>query len=260
MSNINKKIAVFLCVLLFSSIILPNIALAAESSVGTATEQEDLDHEVLLDEIIESEDQIEDYEELPDEIVELEDQIGDYLDQFEYTEEDFENMNDEEFEKVFDEIYNSEEFLELEETYEDEFTKFEKEQQMGMIEPQIAPILVPIAAAAARVAIQTIVKHGTKIASKYLKNKLKSVGKNYKLIWNSKNKNGKITSLLKIQHKKTKQIVFRIDNGTIPLKPGSTKWYWHYHIGGTQKKMKHHYSLRSLVPSKHKPTSQTTLY
>ncbi|RJS50196.1 hypothetical protein CJ483_23390 [Bacillus sp. PK3_68] len=64
-------------------------------------------------------------------------------------------------------------------------------------------------------------KQGTKIASKYLKNKLKSAGKNYKLIWNAKNSKGKITSLLKIQHKPTKQMVFRIDNGTIPLKPGS---------------------------------------
>lgn len=122
--------------------------------------------------------------------------------------------------------FNNEEFLKLEKEYMDTYEILESQQIS--IQPKIAPILIPIAAAAARIALQTIVKQGIKIASKYLKNKLKSVGKNYRLIWNSINRNNKVTFLLKIQHKPTKQMIFRIDNGTIPLKPGSSDWYWHY--------------------------------
>ncbi|SHH98816.1 hypothetical protein [Virgibacillus chiguensis] len=109
-------------------------------------------------------------------------------------------MSDEEFARVYEDIYNSSEFLRLEEKYNKEYADYEKEQETGIIMPTIAPILVPIAAAAGRFAIQAAAKHGTKVASKYLKNKLKRVGKHYKLHWNSKNRYGKITSLLKIQH------------------------------------------------------------
>ncbi len=244
----NKKmkfVSLLLSLILIISTFLPNMAIAERN--------QDFDYSYQLDEepLV---------EELPQELQELEEEIGSYLDSFDYTEEEFESMSDEEFEEVYNEIFNNEEFLHLEQQYEEQYTQFENDLNGDAIQPYVAPILVPIAAAAARVALQTIVKHGTKVASKYLKNKLKSVGKNYKLIWNSKNKNGKITSLLKIQNKKTKQIIFRIDNGTIPLKPGSSKWYWHYHIANGKNGMKHHYSLRSLVPSKHKPDTRTTLY
>ncbi|MGN7313394.1 hypothetical protein ACTHQ4_20110 [Alkalicoccobacillus gibsonii] len=245
-----KLLSVFLCFLLFSSTVLPNVAAAATSSE---------DENLLIEENFGIQEEHAEIE-LPVELQELEDEISDYLGQFEYTEDDYESMSDEEFELVYQEIFESEEFLELESTYEEEFAQFEANLNQDEMQIMIAPILIPIAAAVGRVALQTIVKQGTKIASKYLKNKLKSVGKNYKLIWNSKNSKGKVTSLLKIQHKKTKQMVFRIDNGTIPLKPGSSSWYWHYHIGGTNAAMKHHYSLRSIVPSKHKPASNTTLY
>lgn len=248
MSKRIKLASMFLSLLLIVSTFLPNIASAA----GT--------EEIEVNGFINQYDENLVVEELPPELQELEDEIGDYLDSFEYTEEDFENMSDEEFEEAFAEIFNSSEFLDLEQEYEEQYTQFESELNGDVIQPFVAPILVPIAAAAARVALQTIVKQGTKVASKYLKNKLKSVGKNYKLIWNTKNGNQKVTSLLKIQNKKTKQMVFRIDNGTIPLKPGSTSWYWHYHIASGKDGMKHHYSLRSLVPSKHKPDTRTTLY
>ncbi|MBM7602586.1 hypothetical protein JOC75_000556 [Metabacillus crassostreae] len=251
--NLNY-VSFFLCFLLFSSAVLPNAASAATEANSDETEIKiGFGEEFTSDEVLYK-------EELPAELQELEDEIGDYLEEFEYTEEDYENMSIAEIDQVYNEIFNSQEFLDLEKNYEKEFAQYEVELNQGKIQPFIAPILVPIAAAAARVALQTIVKQGTKIASKYLKNKLKSVGKNYTLVWNAKNSKDKITSLLKIQHKRTKQIVFRIDNGTIPLKPGSSDWYWHYHIGDTPTKMKHHYSLRSLVPSKHKPGPGTTLY
>jgi len=190
-------------------------------------------------------------------IEKLELKIDQYFDNFKYDKKDFENMNTKDFEEAYSDIYETPQFLKLETQYD---KAIENEQSTGEMTPMIAPILIPIAAAAGRFAIQAASKHGTKVASKYLKNKLKSVGKKYNLIWNAKNKNGKITSLLKIQYKPTKQIIFRIDNGTIPLKPGSKDWYWHYHIGDTNSKMKHHYSLRALVPSKYKPDSGTTLY
>lgn len=250
-----KVVPLFLSLLLLLSAVLPGFA-SASSSESVSSEPEYIqDESTYLNEDSELVD-----EELPTEIIELEEEINHYLDEFEYTEQDFENMSEEEFEKAYDDIYLSSEFLSLEEEYNKEFAEYEAEQEAGMMKPMIAPILIPIAAAAGRFAIQAAAKHGTKVASKYLKNKLKKVGKNYTLIWNAKNKNGKITSLLKIQYKPTKQIIFRVDNGTIPLKPGSSSWYWHYHIGNTATKMKHHYSLRALVPSKHKPTSQTTLY
>lgn len=187
----------------------------------------------------------------------LEIKIDKYFEKFNYEKQDFENMSPEQFEKAYSKIYETPQFLQLETQYDQ---TLENDQSIGGMTPMIAPILIPIAAAAGRFAIQAASKHGTKVASKYLKSKLKSVGKKYTLIWNAKNKNGKITSLLKIQYKPTKQIIFRIDNGTIPLKPGSKEWYWHYHIGDTNSKMKHHYSLRALVPSKYKPDSGTTLY
>ncbi|WP_243290831.1 hypothetical protein [Bacillus sp. FJAT-47783] len=246
-----KFVSVFLCFLLLSSALLPNVTGAGNfdgTEIDTGYGEASILGEVLYE------------EELPVGLQELEDEIDNYLEQFKYTEEDYQNMSEEEVDQVYNEIFNSREFLELEKNYEEEYAQYEAELNQSVIQPRIAPILVPIVASTARVALKTIVKQGTKIASKYLKNKLKSVGKNYKLIWNSTNSKGKVTSLLKIQHKPTKQMVFRIDNGTIPLKPGSQDWYWHYHIGDTPAKMKHHYSLRSLVPAKHKPGAATTLY
>ncbi len=249
-----KVIPVFLCLLLLLSAILPGFANASANNVGNNSEYIQ-DESTYLEEDSKLVD-----EELPAEIIELEEEINQYLDEFDYTEQDFENMSEEEFEQTYEDIYNSSEFLTLEEEYNKEYAEYEEEQEAGMMKPMIAPILVPIAAAAGRFAIQAAAKHGTKVASKYLKNKLKKVGKNYKLYWNEKNRNGKITSLLKIQHKPTKQMVFRVDNGTIPLKPGSSSWYWHYHIASGKNGMGQHYSLRALVPSKHKPKSNTTLY
>lgn len=195
---------------------------------------------------------------LPQELLDIENEINEYLDEIPYTESDYENMSEEEFEEVYSTYFESEEFLELENQHE--LLYYEIDSNQSTITPMIAPILIPIAAAAARVALQTIAKQGTKIASKYLKNKLKSAGKNYKLEWNVKNSKGKITSLLKITHKPSKTQIFRIDNGKLGLKPGTNDWFWHYHIGTNKNAMAHHYSLRSLVPSKYKPLSNTTLY
>lgn len=190
----------------------------------------------------------------------IEDEIDDYLDTIPYTEDEFEAMSNEEFDKVFNTYFNSEEFLELEREHGEVYSALEG--QHGEIQPMIAPILVPILANVARIALQTVVKHGTRVASSYLKKHLKKVGKNYKLTWNIKNSQKKVTTLLRIQHKPTKQIVFRLDNGSLHahLKPGTSQWFWHFHIGGTPAAMKHHYSLRAIIPSKYKPKSSLTLY
>ncbi|WP_071461385.1 hypothetical protein [Bacillus massilinigeriensis] len=110
--------------------------------------------------------------------------------------------------------------MELEREHELVFNELGSNQLT--VTSRIAPILIPLAAAAARVALQTIIKQGTKIATKHLKNKLKSAGKNYNLEWNVKNSKGKITSLLKITHKPSKTQIFRIDNGKLGLKPVQT--------------------------------------
>lgn len=195
---------------------------------------------------------------LSEELVEIEQEIDNYLEEIPYAESDYENMSDDEFEEVYTKYFESNEFLQLEKEHETLHNEIDGDQTT--ITPRIAPILIPIAAAAARVALKTIVKQGNKIATKYLKNKLKSVGKKYKLEWNVKNSKGKITSLLKITHKPSKTQIFRLDNGKLGLKPGTNDWFWHYHIGDTKGKMSHHYSLRSFVPSKYKPLSNTTLY
>lgn len=250
LGKIKKTISLLCAIILIFGLISSTFTNTASAETNNYNETQEL-------EAIEKE-----YEEfilsLNQDLLRLEKQMNDYLNKIPYTEEDLQTLSDEEFNKVYDTYFNNEEFLKLEKEYMDTYEILESQQIS--IQPKIAPILIPIAAAAARIALQTIAKQGTKIASKYLKNKLKSVGKNYRLIWNSTNQNNKVTSLLKIQHKPTKQMIFRIDNGTIPLKPGSSDWYWHYHIGTTPAEMKHHYSLRALVPSKHKPDSGTTLY
>ncbi|MEW5552693.1 hypothetical protein ABGT24_00685 [Peribacillus frigoritolerans] len=88
-------------------------------------------------------------------------------------------MSDEGFEEVYTKYFESNEFLQLKKEHETLYNEIDVDQTT--ITPRIAPILIPIAAAAARVALKTIVKQGHKIATKYLKNKLKSVGKKYKL-------------------------------------------------------------------------------
>ena len=65
-----------------------------------------------------------------------------------------------------------------------------------------------------------------------------------------------------LEKKKTKQPVFRLDHGSLHahLTPGTSDWFWHFHIGGTAEAMKQHYSLRSLIPSKYKPKSSLTFF
>lgn len=243
MCSLKKFFYSFLTLVLLLGIVSPEIGKA--DTVNPAVNE--LDHSNLADDII-----------LSQELIDIENEINEYLDEIPYTESDYEKMSKEEFEDVYSTYFESEEFLELEKQHE--LIYYEMDRNESAITPMIAPILIPIAAAAARVALQTIAKQGTKIASKYLKNKLKSAGKNYKLEWNVKNSKGKITSLLKITHKPSKTQIFRIDNGKLGLKPGTNDWFWHYHIGATKDAMAHHYSLRSLVPSKYKPLSNTTLY
>lgn len=197
---------------------------------------------------------------LNQEVLDLENQINDYLDKIPYTEEEFESMSDEEFDRVYATYFNNEEFLNLESEHKEAYEALEA-QHINM-QPMIAPILVPILASVARVALQTVVKQGTRVASTYLKKHVKNIGKNYTLKWNVKNSKDKVTTLLMIQHKPSKKPVFRLDNGSLHahLTPGTSTWYWHFHIGGTPTAMKQHYSLRAIIPSKYKPKSSLTLY
>lgn len=243
MSNLKKYFCILLALVLLVGVVNPDIG---KANAITPAESR-LDYSDLANDI-----------EVSQELTEIENEINEYLDEIPYTESDYEIMSEEEFEDVYSTYFESEDFLELEKQHEMLYNELDSNE--SVITPMIAPILIPIAAAAARVALQTIAKQGTKIASKYLKNKLKSAGKNYKLEWNVKNSKGKITSLLKITHKPSKTQIFRIDNGKLGLKPGTNDWFWHYHIGTTKSAMAHHYSLRSLVPSKYKPLSNTTLY
>lgn len=196
------------------------------------------------------------------EVVKIEDKIENYLDEIPYSEEEFEAMSDEEFEIVYNTYFKSEEFLSLENELGEVLDKEVLDNTQGEFRPYVLPILVPIATAVARVALQTVVKQGTKVATKYLKDNLKNIGDDYIVKWNTLNSQNELTTLLMIQDKSSKQPIFRLDIGSLHshLTPGTSTWYWHFHIGATKEAMKQHYSLRSLIPSKYKPKSSLTLF
>lgn len=243
---------------MFFGLIVPSFANTANANTIT---NNDLNTEKELNSIV-----IKNEEIINQDLLEIEEQIKEYLDEIPYTEEEFEAMNDDEFDKVFEEYFQDAELLNLEQQYTETHDLLEAQQME--LQPRVAPILVPILAGVARVALQTVIKHGTKVASKYLKNKIKKIGKNYTVTWNVTAKKGSrkgtITTLLQIQHKPTKQPVFRLDYGQLNslLSPGpkDNPWFWHYHIGSTKKAMEHHYSLRAIIPAKYKPKSGLTLY
>lgn len=233
--------------------------LVASTFTNTASAETNNYNEVQELEAMEKE-----YEEfilsLNQDLLKLEEQINDYLNKIPYTEEDLQALSNEEFNKIFDTYFNNEEFLKLEKEYMDTYEILESQQIS--IQPKIAPILVPIVASVGRVALQTVVKNGTRVASSYLKKHIKNIGKNYIVTWNVKNSKKEITTLLMIQHKSTKQPVFRLDNGSLHahLTPGTSEWFWHFHIGATPTEMKQHYSLRSIIPSQYSPKSSLTLF
>ncbi|MDM5295135.1 hypothetical protein QUF81_18585 [Peribacillus simplex] len=82
--------------------------------------------------------------------MDIEQEIDNYLEEIPYTKSDYENMSDEEIEEVYTKYFGSNEFLQLEKEHETLYNEIDGDHTT--IIPRIAPILIPIAAAAARVA------------------------------------------------------------------------------------------------------------
>ncbi|MFU0789836.1 uberolysin/carnocyclin family circular bacteriocin [Virgibacillus proomii] len=190
-------------------------------------------------------------------ITQLENKLDQYLEtKVPFTEQEFENMSDEELEEAVNKYFvNNDEFLKLEE-------------EMGALDTgdntefkTIGPAIVPIGAFIGRLALSLIRSKGVKVATKYLKKRIKKIGKNYKVKWNVKNKHGQIRTLVSVISKKSKKKdkrVFAIDNGKIPLSPKTNQWFWHFHVAPN---ISVHRSLRVIVPKKYKPVKgKTVLY
>lgn len=189
------------------------------------------------------------------ELDELEMKMEEYIENLPFTEKEFENMSESEQNKLIDQYFNNEEFLSL----ENRMTQLDSKSNQSEITTQALPVFfIPIAMTVGRVALWAIRSKGAKVAVKYLKNRIKGFGKNYEIGWNYTNKYGKVTSLVKVFHKKGKKKtrVFAVDNGKVPLKPGSTKWYWHFHVAPN---IHIHHALRASIPSKHKAKKGETI-
>ncbi|KML11445.1 hypothetical protein VL07_09915 [Bacillus safensis] len=189
------------------------------------------------------------------ELDELEMKMGEYIENLPFTEKEFENMSESAQNKLIDQYFNNEEFLSL----ENRMTQLDSKSNQSEITTQALPVFfVPIAMTVGRVALWAIRSKGAKVALKYLKNRIKGFGKNYHIDWYVKNRKGKVESLVKVFHKKGKKKirVFAVDNGVIPLKPGSSNWYWHFHVAP---KIQIHHALRASVPSKHKAVKGRTI-
>ncbi|MEY8757387.1 hypothetical protein AB9M93_23315 [Peribacillus frigoritolerans] len=75
---------------------------------------------------------------LSEELVEIEQEIDNYLEEIPYTESDYENMSDDEFEEVYTKYFESNEFLQLEKEHETLHNEIDGDQTT--ITPRIAPI------------------------------------------------------------------------------------------------------------------------
>ncbi|MFB8732991.1 hypothetical protein ACEQPO_01045 [Bacillus sp. SL00103] len=98
---------------------------------------------------------------------------------------------------------------------------------------------------------------GARTALKYLKNRIKGFGKNYKIKWDVRNDKGQLRSLVVVLHKgkkNNKSICCR--QWKIPLIPKTSTWYWHFHVAS---KDKIHHALRASVPKKYKASPGETI-
>ena len=179
------------------------------------------------------------------------------MDNIDYTEEEFNNLSETEQDRIIEEFVTDTEFLELES---------ELQEKLDMQEPNIQlyalpALLAPIAATVGRVALQAIAKKGTQFARKYLKTRIKKLGKNYEVKWDVRSSQShQLKSLVVILQKKNgKNIgrVFAIDYGSIPLKPKNGKAIWHFHIAPDTGM---HRTLKTFIPKGHKPDTRTVAY
>ena len=194
------------------------------------------------------------------EILSIENEIDDYFDSIDYTEEEFNNLSEIEQDQVIEEFITDSEFIELENELQ---AKLNMQDQLSepSIQPYVLPLLLaPVAATVGRVALQAIAKKGTSFARKYLKTRIKKLGKNYDVSWDVRGKGHELKSLVVvIQKKNGRKIgrVFAIDYGDIPLKPTNKKAIWHFHIAPDSGM---HRTLKTFIPKGHKPNTRTIAY
>src|SRR5699024_825087 len=106
-----KKVIISLCsILLFFGLIVPSFANTANANTIT---NNDLNTEKELNSIV-----IKNEEIINQDLLEIEEQIKEYLDEIPYTEEEFEAMNDDEYDKVFEEYFKEDRKRVEEETVE----------------------------------------------------------------------------------------------------------------------------------------------
>lgn len=187
---------------------------------------------------------------------ETDEKIGQYLDTETISGEVFEEMSDAEQDAYIENMLNSEEYIQL----ENELMQIERldeslvsTENNGQVTTFALPLLAPVAAYVARVALKTIAKKGTAFAKKYMKGKLDKIGDNYDVLWTQPN-----SLVVVLQGSgKNKKRVFAIDHSKIPLKPGTTKKVWHYHITPN---VGMHHTLCSFIPAGHKPDTKTKCY
>ncbi|MDR6225420.1 hypothetical protein [Desmospora profundinema] len=194
-------------------------------------DEKDFFRELEEDEDFEALDQIDDLSAMSPAEREVIKKIDDYLDSIPVTKEEFSLLSDEEQDKIIEEYLFTPELFDLERELE-RVSLQEGDEQVAAALPAV--IVAVGAGVIARVAIRLIIRQGAAAASKYLKKRLKNVGKNYEVKWNVTSKTGhQVNSLVVVfqKTKKGKKRVFAIDKGTIPLKglTGKRPRVWHYH-------------------------------
>ncbi|OMP67878.1 hypothetical protein [Domibacillus epiphyticus] len=180
-----------------------------------------------------------------------------FFDKIKVTEKKFESMSNKQQQDFIDSMLSSPEYLKLEKKLA---TLEPYSKNTSEVRAQALPVLLaPVAAMVGRVAIKAVAKKGTKFAEKYLKGKLNKIGKNYEVSWNVKGRDGSLNSLVVVFQKvgRSKKRVFAVDHTKIPLKPGSSKKIWHFHVTPD---VNMHHTMCSFIPSGHKPDTKTKCY
>lgn len=194
------------------------------------------------------------------EILNIENEIDNYFDNIDYTEEDFNNLSELEQDQIIEEFITDSEFIELENELQEKLNLQDRFSESN-IETYVLPLLIaPVAATVGRVALKAIANKGTNFARKYLKTKIKNLGKNYDVKWDVRGRGHELNSLVVvIQKKNGKKIgrAFAVDYGDIPLKPSNQKAIWHFHIAPDQGM---HRTLKMFIPKGHSPNTRTVAY
>lgn len=186
-------------------------------------------------------------------IEKTDEKITQYLQSEIVSKEVFKKMSNEEQDTYIKDMLNSEKYIQLEKELMENESLNTFTRDNNTVSTFALPLIAPVAAFVARVALQTIIDKGSDFTKKYLKENLDNIGDNYEILWTQPN-----SLVVVLQGSgKNKQRVFAIDYTTIPLKPGSTKKIWHYHITPD---IGMHHTLCSFIPEGHKPDTRTTCY